>query len=29
VNPSSTDPLVLLKHFGPGNPEAEFLRRDR
>jgi hypothetical protein len=29
VNPSSTDPLVMLKHFGPGNPEAEFLRRDR
>lgn len=29
ANPSSTDPLVMLKHFGPGNPEAEFLRRDR
>jgi hypothetical protein len=28
VNPSSTDPLVMLKHFGPGNPEAENLRRD-
>ena len=22
-NTSSTDPLVMLKHFGPGNPEAE------
>ena len=21
-NPSSTDPLVILKHFGPGNPDA-------
>jgi hypothetical protein len=21
-NPSETDPLVMLKHFGPGNPEA-------
>ena len=21
-NPSQTDPLVLLKHFGPGNPDA-------
>ena len=29
VNPSSTDPLVILKHFGPGNSEAESLRRDR
>ncbi len=28
-NPSTTDPLVLLKHFGPGNPDAEALRRDR
>jgi hypothetical protein len=28
-NPSTTDPLVLLKHFGPGNPGAEALRRDR
>jgi len=27
-NPSTTDPLVLLKHFGPGNPEAESLRKD-
>lgn len=22
-NPSQTEPLVILKHFGPGNPEAE------
>ena len=22
-NLSETDPLVLLKHFGPGNPDAE------
>ena len=29
VNPSATDPLVMLKHFGPGNPDAEPLRRDR
>jgi hypothetical protein len=28
-NPSATDPLVILKHFGPGNPDAESLRRDR
>ena len=28
-NPSSTDPLVLLKHFGPGNPDAEPLRKDK
>jgi hypothetical protein len=21
-NLSSTDPLVMLKHFGPGNPDA-------
>jgi len=20
-NPSKTDPLVMLKHFGPGNPD--------
>ena len=26
-NPSETDPMVVLKHFGPGNPEAEPLRR--
>ncbi|PYT83577.1 MAG: hypothetical protein DMG40_02670, partial [Acidobacteria bacterium] len=28
-NPSRTDPLVILKHFGPGNPDAEPLRKDR
>lgn len=28
-NPSSTDPLVMLKHFGPGNSDAEPLRKDR
>jgi hypothetical protein len=21
VNPSATDPMVMLKHFGPGNPD--------
>ncbi|MBL7734034.1 MAG: hypothetical protein JNL51_01150, partial [Chitinophagaceae bacterium] len=21
VNPSATDPIVMLKHFGPGNPD--------
>jgi hypothetical protein len=26
-NLSGTDPLVMLKHFGPGNPDAEILRR--
>jgi hypothetical protein len=26
-NPSETDPMVVLKHFGPGNPDAEPLRR--
>jgi hypothetical protein len=26
-NLSETDPLVILKHFGPGNPDAEPLRR--
>jgi len=26
-NLSATDPLVILKHFGPGNPEAEGLKR--
>ena len=26
-NHSETDPLVILKHFGPGNPDAEPLRR--
>ena len=25
-NTSDTDPLVILKHFGPGNPDAEPLR---
>ena len=28
-NLSDTEPLVLLKHFGPGNPDAEPLRRAR
>ena len=28
-NPSSTDPLVILKHFGSSNPDAEPLRKDR
>jgi hypothetical protein len=26
-NKSAADPLVMLKHFGPGNPDAEPLRR--
>jgi hypothetical protein len=26
-NPSASDPLVLLKHFGPGNPDAQSLLR--
>ena len=26
-NLSATDPLVILKHFGPGNPDAETLRQ--
>jgi hypothetical protein len=26
-NLSDTEPLVLLKHFGPGNPDAEGLRK--
>ncbi len=26
-NLSETEPLVMLKHFGPGNPDAEPLRR--
>ena len=26
-NLSATDPLVILKHFGPGNPDAEPLRQ--
>ena len=28
-NLSASDPLVILKHFGPGNPEAEPLRKLR
>jgi hypothetical protein len=28
-NQSASDPLVTLKHFGPGNPDAEALRRRR
>jgi hypothetical protein len=28
TNPSTTDPVVILKHFGPANPDAEPLRRD-
>ena len=28
-NKSETDPLVMLKHFGPGNPDAESLRKDK
>jgi hypothetical protein len=28
-NTSDTDPLVILKHFGPGNPDAEPLRARR
>jgi hypothetical protein len=26
-NTSATEPLVILKHFGPGNPDAEALRK--
>ena len=26
---SASDPLVILKHFGPGNPDAEPLRKAR
>jgi hypothetical protein len=29
VNASETDPLVILKHFGPGNPDAAPLRTRR
>ena len=29
VNASGTDPLVILKHFGPGNPDVEGLRKDK
>jgi hypothetical protein len=25
-NQGDTDPLVVLKHFGPGNPDAETFR---
>jgi hypothetical protein len=28
-NLSESDPLVILKHFGPGNPDAEPLRRKK
>jgi hypothetical protein len=28
-NASASDPLVILKHFGPGNPDAEPLRKKR
>ena len=28
-NRSETDPLVMLKHFGPGNPDAEPFRKRR
>jgi hypothetical protein len=28
-NPSASDPLVILKHFGPGNPDNEPLRARR
>jgi hypothetical protein len=28
-NLSDSDPLVILKHFGPGNPDAEPLRAAR
>jgi len=28
-NASDTDPLVILKHFGPGNPDAEPLRKKK
>jgi hypothetical protein len=23
TNPSKTDPIVMLKHFGPGNPDMD------
>jgi hypothetical protein len=26
-NLSTSDPLVMLKHFGPGNPDAQSLMR--
>ena len=28
-NLSATDPLVMLKHFGPGNPDAEGFKRTK
>jgi hypothetical protein len=28
-NLSESDPLVILKHFGPGNPDAEGLRKKK
>jgi len=28
-NLSATDPLVMLKHFGPGNPDVEGLKRKK
>ena len=28
-NLSTSEPLVILKHFGPGNPDAEPLRKDK
>ena len=28
-NTSESDPLVILKHFGPGNPDADPLRRKK
>jgi hypothetical protein len=24
VNKSATDPIVMLKHFGPANPDLKF-----
>lgn len=26
VNPSESDPIVMLKHFGPGNPDLKISR---
>jgi hypothetical protein len=28
TNRSDTENLVMLKHFGPGNPDAESLKRN-
>ena len=28
-NRSESDPLVMLKHFGPGNPDAEPFRSSK